>query len=151
MQNLARAVLVLFGVLVAVAACTAYEIGVQRDDPPTLREADVIGVWEGNQGARIEFMPEGRARLTDARAWTCTPDRKPGVLTAEGSWTLDRRPDEAPGALVLFAVDGLPTKGCADWFEIPRSGRSAEGEFRSGAFAGQWGGGGERYRRAATG
>ncbi|MFG2988802.1 hypothetical protein ACGFZK_05765 [Streptomyces sp. NPDC048257] len=73
------------------------------------------------------------------------------MLTAEGSWTLDRRPDEAPGALVLFAVDGLPAKGCADWFGIRPSGGSAEGGFSSGAFAGQWGGDAERYSRAATG
>ncbi|MFF3675415.1 hypothetical protein ACFYYS_15650 [Streptomyces sp. NPDC002120] len=165
MQNLARAVLVLFGLLVAAVAALAF--GVRSDArPEAFTVADVTGVWLGDRGGRLEVMPDGRARLSGSGEWTCVPGQAAGAGPAEGSWVLDRHSDEDPGILVKFPADGpqaadgdrgsdgapLPL-ACSDWFAVHGSGRgNATGDgadvwARFLAHGTHW----EQYRRTATG
>ncbi|MEU9159788.1 hypothetical protein AB0D29_05790 [Streptomyces sp. NPDC048424] len=150
MQNLARAVLVLFGVLFGLLFLLALAFGlVGGTSSPPLTEEDVTGTWEGDRGARLEVMADGRARLTHASGWNCASPASASPadgFSAEGAWVLATHSDEDPGVRIRFAVDGAAgTDGerCADWFAI-RSDAQA-------AFLGYHGGDRETYRRTATG
>ncbi|MFD7263492.1 hypothetical protein [Streptomyces sp. NPDC059874] len=153
MQNLARAVLVLFGLLVLAAVGLAFGLEGGKPSVP-LTEEDVTGTWQGDRGARLEVMADGRARLTDASGWLCTGDRQPALFTGEGSWTIDRHSDEDPGILIKFTVDGPPAvQGCADWFTLAGTGKggtAGDGSDVWATFLGYEGGDAERYRRTAT-
>ncbi|MFJ3826572.1 hypothetical protein ACIPWI_01275 [Streptomyces sp. NPDC090046] len=165
MQNLARAVLVLFGLLVAAVAALAF--AVRSDErPEAFTAADVTGVWLGDRGGRLEVMSDGRARLSGSGEWACVPGQAAGAAPAEGSWVLDRHSDEDPGVLVKFSAygsqgadghrgaDGPPVPlACSDWFAVHGSGKgNATGDgadvwARFLAHGTHW----ERYRRTATG
>lgn len=152
MQNLARAVLVLFGLLVTAVACIAVSVEGSEPSVPLTAE-DVIGTWHGDRGARLVVTSDGRARLTDASDWTCNPTGQPAALTAEGSWIMDRHSDESPGILIKFTVDGTPpVPGCADWFTVNGTGKggtTGDGTDVWARFLGH--GDKERFRRAPTG
>ncbi|MER7732013.1 hypothetical protein ABTX80_14150 [Streptomyces erythrochromogenes] len=152
MQNLARAVLVLFGLLVLVTAYLAFSIEGDRPSAP-LTAQDVTGTWHGDRGARLEVTADGRARLTDASDWTCNPAGQPAALTAEGSWIMARHSDESPGILIRFTVDGTPpAPGCSDWFTVHGTGKGGTTGDGSDVWARFLGHGGkERYRLAPTG
>ncbi|MEU5146492.1 hypothetical protein [Streptomyces yangpuensis] len=152
MQNLARAVLVLFGLLVLGAVYLAFSVEGSRPSVPLTAE-DVIGTWHGDRGARLVVTADGRARLTDAAGWMCNPTGQPAVLTAEGSWIMDRHSDESPGILIKFIADGTPpVPGCADWFTVNGTGKGGTRGDGSDVWAKFLGSGDrERYRRAPTG
>ncbi|MCX4957020.1 hypothetical protein [Streptomyces virginiae] len=153
MQNLARAVLVLFGLLVLVTVKVA--LSVEGGEPSVpLTAQDVTGTWQGDHGARLEVTADGRARLTDSSGWTCTPSRAPAALTAEGGWTIDWMDDERPGILIKFTLDGpSAVPYCGDYFTLVgtgKSGASGDGSDVWAYFHGQGGAGRETYRRTAT-
>ncbi|MEC4570529.1 hypothetical protein [Streptomyces virginiae] len=152
MQNLARAVLVLFGLLVLVTVDLAVSIEGGKPSVP-LTAQDVTGTWHGDRGARLEVTADGRARLTNAPDWTCNPAGQPAALTAEGSWIMDRHSDESPGILIEFTVDGMPpAPGCSDWFTVNGTGKGGTTGDGSDVWARFLGHGGkERYRLAPTG
>ncbi|MGW2269144.1 hypothetical protein [Streptomyces yangpuensis] len=152
MQNLARAVLVLFGLLVLGAVYLAFSVEDSKPSVPLAAE-DVIGTWHGDRGARLVVTADGRARLTDASGWTCTPTGQPAALTAEGGWIMDRHSDESPGILIKFTVDGPPpVPGCADWFTVNGTGKGGTRGDGSDVWAEFLGHGDrERFRRTATG
>ncbi|MFE5808275.1 hypothetical protein [Streptomyces sp. NPDC056491] len=154
MQNLARAVLVLFGVLVLVTVKVALSVEDSKPAVP-LTAHDVIGTWQGDHGARLEVTADGRARLTDSSGWTCTPSGAPAALTADGNWTIDRISDENPGILIKFAGDGpSAVPYCGDHFTLVgtgKSGASGDGSDVRAHFRGQQGAGRETYRRTTTG
>lgn len=154
MQNLARAVLVMFGVLTLAAAALAYPLWGGEPAVPLTAE-DVTGTWQGDRGGRLEVTADGRARLTDSSGWTCTPSGVPGPLTAEGSWNIDWISDENPGILIKFAGDGPSgVPYCGDYFTLVGTGKSGapgDGSNVWAHFHGQQGAGREIYRRAPTG
>ncbi|MER6198881.1 hypothetical protein ABT234_16155 [Streptomyces sp. NPDC001586] len=153
MQNLARAVLVLFGLLVLVAVKVA--LSVEGGKPSAaLTAQDVTGTWQGDHGARLEVTADGRARLTDSSGWKCTPSGAPAALTAEGDWTIDWISDENPGILIKFTLDGPSVPYCGDYFTLDgtgKSGASGDGSDVRAHFQHQGGAGRETYRRTATG
>ncbi len=155
MTHLARAVLVLFGLLVLAAVKVA--LSVEGSEPSVaLTEEDVIGTWQGDRGGRLEVLPDGRVRLTDLSGWPCTPGPKRAVLTGEGSWTIDRHSDEDPGIQILikFPVDGTPgVQACDNWFTLHGTGKggaSGDGSDVWASFLAYERGAEERFRRAPT-
>ncbi|MFI1281828.1 hypothetical protein ACH4U5_13935 [Streptomyces sp. NPDC020858] len=154
--NLARAVTIVLSVLFGLLLLLALAFGLLggKSSPP-LTEADVIGTWHGDRGARLEVTADGRARLTDASRWMCARGGQPGVFTGEGSWTLGHLSDEDPGILIKFSPEGTPEiQQCTDWFTL--SGTGTEGATGDGSdvwatFLGYKDGAVERFRRAATG
>ncbi|MFF4423254.1 hypothetical protein ACFY04_21160 [Streptomyces sp. NPDC001549] len=152
MQNLARAVLVLFALLVLVTVKVALSVEGSEPSVPLTAE-DVTGTWQGDHGARLEVTADGRARLTDSSGWTCTPSGAPAALTAEGVWTIDRISDENPGILIKFTLDGPSVPYCGDYFTLDgtgKSGASGDGSDVRGHFSRQGGAGRETYRRTPT-
>ncbi|WP_030847130.1 hypothetical protein [Streptomyces sp. NRRL F-4474] len=147
MRDLARAVLVLFGLLVLAVACIAVSIEGSEPSVP-LTEEDVIGTWQGDRGARLEVTADGRARLSDASGWRCFKDGQAGGFTGEGSWIMAQHSDEDPGILVKFTVDGAPATQCSDHFAIHRADTRDGGDVWA-----RWLGTGskEPYRRTPTG
>ncbi|MEV7561943.1 hypothetical protein [Streptomyces sp. NPDC089795] len=153
MQNLARAVIVLFGLLVLVVVKVALSVEPTEPSEP-LTAQDVTGTWQGDHGARLEVLADGRARLTDSSGWTCTASREPAALTAEGSWTIDWMADERPGILVTFTLaEPSAVPYCGDYFTLVgagKSGASGDGSDVRAYFHGQQGAGRETYRRLPT-
>ncbi|MGW6782012.1 hypothetical protein [Streptomyces sp. NPDC054987] len=152
MQNLARVVLALFGLLVLAAVYLALSIDGSTPSAP-LTAHDVTGTWHGDRGARLDVTADGRARLTGATGWRCTTPGQPAAFTAEGSWIMDRHSDEGPGILIKFTVDGLsPGAGCSDWFTVKGTGKggtTGDGSDVRAMFLGY--GEKELYRRTPTG
>ncbi|WP_046779920.1 hypothetical protein [Streptomyces yangpuensis] len=153
-HNLARTVTIVLGVLFGVLLLSALAFGLLGGrSSPALTEADVIGTWQGDRGARLEVTPDGRARLSDASGWKCARGEKLGVFTGDGRWTLGHLPDEDPGIRVEFSPDGMPAvQECNDWFLLHGTGRegAAGGEVWA-TFLSRDGSAAERFRRAPTG
>ncbi|WP_030962895.1 hypothetical protein [Streptomyces sp. NRRL S-378] len=156
MQNLARAVLVLFGLLVPVTVDLAFSIEGSKPSVP-LTAQDVTGTWQGDRGGRLEVLAGGRVRLTDVSGWRCARDRQSAVFTGEGTWTIDRHSDEDPGILILIksAVYGTPAvQVCDDWFTLHGTGKegtTGDGSDVRASFLGYERGSRELFRRVATG
>ncbi|MFD4865581.1 hypothetical protein [Streptomyces sp. NPDC058412] len=153
--NLARAVTIVLSVLFGLLLLLALAFGLLggKSSPP-LTEADVIGTWQGDHGARLEVTADGRARLTDSSGWKCTPSGAPAALTAEGDWTIDWISDENPGILIKFTLDGPSVPYCGDYFTLDGTGKSGawgDGSDVRAHFQHQEGAGRETYRRTATG
>ncbi|MFF3721049.1 hypothetical protein ACFYYM_01580 [Streptomyces erythrochromogenes] len=154
--NLARAVTITLGVLFGLLLLAALAFGLLggRSSSP-LKEADVIGTWHGDRGARLEVTTGGRARLSDASGWVCSRGEKPGVFTGEGRWTLGQPSDENPGILLRFSPDGTPeVQECTDWFLLGgtgKAGTTGDGADVWATFLDYRRGAEERFRRTATG
>ncbi|MFG2973735.1 hypothetical protein ACGFYY_12095 [Streptomyces sp. NPDC048331] len=151
MQNLARAVIVLFGLLVLVVVKVALSVEPTEPSEP-LTAQDVTDTWQGDHGARLEVLADGRARLTDASGWECTASGAPGPLTAEGTWIISRHSDENPGILIKFTIDGpSAVPYCGDYFTLAGTGKSGTLGDGSDVRAGFLGPGRlETYRRVPT-
>ncbi|MGW6613128.1 hypothetical protein ACWGA0_06640 [Streptomyces erythrochromogenes] len=153
--NLARAVTITLGVLFGLLLLAALAFGLLGGRPSSpLKEADVIGTWHGDRGARLEVTTGGRARLSDASGWVCSRGEKPGVFTGEGRWTIGQLPDEDPGIRVEFSSEGTPAvQECHDWFLLHGTGRegAAGGDEVWATFLSRDGSAAERFRRTATG
>ncbi|MFI8388636.1 hypothetical protein [Streptomyces sp. NPDC085540] len=153
MQNLARAVLVLFGLLVLVVVKVA--LSVEPAEPLTAQ--DVTGTWQGDRGARLEVLADGRTRLTDASGWKCGQGPQSATFTGEGSWTIQRHSDEDPGIQILIksTADGTPAvPGCDGWFTLHGTGKggtAGDGSDVSASFLGGHERGREQFRRTPTG
>ncbi|WP_326587022.1 hypothetical protein [Streptomyces sp. NBC_01294] len=158
MQNLARVVVVLFGLFVGLVILLALSLDL-RDGKPfvPLTAEDVTGTWQGDRGGRLEVLADGRVRLAELSGWPCTPGPKRAVLTGEGSWIIDRHSDEDPGIQILikFPVDGTPAvQACDNWFTLHGTGKegaTGDGSDVWATFLGYESGAVERFRRAATG
>ncbi|MFE6837280.1 hypothetical protein ACFVFI_20895 [Streptomyces sp. NPDC057705] len=156
MQNLARAVLVLFGLLVLVTVKVAMSVEGGEPSVP-LTAQDVTGTWQGDRGGRLEVLADGRVRLTELSGWPCTPGPKRAVLTGEGGWIIERHSDEDPGIQILikFPVDGTPAvQACDNWFTLHGTGKggaSGDGSSVWASFLSYGSGSKERFRRTATG
>ncbi|MFJ6485241.1 MULTISPECIES: hypothetical protein [unclassified Streptomyces] len=158
MQNLARAVLVLFGLLVAVVIWLALSLDL-RDAKPSvpLTAQDVTGTWQGDRGGRVEVLADGRARLTDLTGWKCLRSQQAATFTGEGSWTIERHSDEDPGILILIksTVEGTPAvQACDGWFTLHGSGKGGtpgDGSDVVASFLGGHEHGRELFRRTPTG
>ncbi|MFG2236212.1 hypothetical protein ACGFNX_40530 [Streptomyces sp. NPDC048723] len=158
MQNLARLVIVLFGLLVVLVIRLALSLDLEDSKPSVpLTAQDVTGTWQGDRGGRIEVLADGRVRLTDAAGWKCARGGQPGAFTGEGSWTLDRHSDEDPGILILIksTAEGTPAvQPCDGWFTLHGTGKggaSGDGSDVSASFLGGYERGREQFRRTATG
>ncbi|THA84472.1 hypothetical protein [Streptomyces sp. A0592] len=142
---------VLFGLLLLLALA----FGMLGGTSSPLTEADVIGTWHGDRGARLEVMADGRARLADASGWECSRGEEPGVFTGEGNWTLGHPTDEDPGILLKFSPDGTPAiQECTDWFLLSGTGKegtAGDGSDVRATFLHYERGAVEVFRRAATG
>ncbi|WP_327738490.1 hypothetical protein OG749_36515 [Streptomyces nojiriensis] len=155
-HNLARAVTIVLSVLFGLLLLLALAFGLLGGtSSPPLTEADVIGTWHGDRGARLEVLAGGRARLSDASGWECSRGEKPGVFTGEGSWTLGHPSDEDPGILLKFSPDGTPAvQECTDWFLLSGTGKggaSGDGSDVWASFLSYGSGSKELFRRTATG
>ncbi|MER6313979.1 hypothetical protein ABT237_09445 [Streptomyces sp. NPDC001581] len=154
--NLARAVTIVLSVLFGLLLLLALAFGLLggKSSPP-LTEADVIGTWHGDRGARLEVLAGGRARLSDASGWECSRGEKPGVFTGEGSWTLGHPSDEDPGILLKFSPEGTPAvQECSDWFLLRRTGKegtTGDGSDVRATFLDYRPGAVELFRRTPTG
>ncbi|MFF3084527.1 hypothetical protein ACFVRB_05660 [Streptomyces nojiriensis] len=158
MQNLARAVIVLFALLVALVIRLAPSLDLDDGKPSVpLTAQDVIGTWQGDRGGRLEVLADGRGRLTDLSGWPCTPGPERAMLTGEGTWVLARHSDEDPGIQILirFTVDGTPAvQACDNWFVLHGTGKggaSGDGSDVWASFLSYGSGSKERFRRAPTG
>ncbi|APU43068.1 hypothetical protein [Streptomyces sp. TN58] len=154
-HNLAGAVTVVLSVLFGLLLLLALAFGMLGGKSSALTEADVIGIWHGDRGARLEVLADGRARLSDASAWKCSRGDKPGVFTGEGSWTLGHLTDENPGILLTFSPDGTPAvQSCSDWFLLDGTGKegtTGDGSDVTATFRGYKRAAEELYRRTPTG
>ncbi|MFJ3725910.1 hypothetical protein ACIPYQ_25560 [Streptomyces sp. NPDC090045] len=154
-HNLARAVTIVLSVLFGLLLLLALAFGLLGGKYSPLTEADVIGTWHGNRGARLEVLAGGRARLSDASGWECSRGERPGVFTGEGSWTLGHPSDENPGILLKFSPDGTPAvQECTDWFLLNGTGKggtTGDGSDVRATFLDYRPGAVELFRRAATG
>ncbi|WP_405789392.1 hypothetical protein [Streptomyces sp. NBC_01367] len=158
MQNLARAVIVLFALLVALVIRLALSLDVEDGKPSVpLTAQDVTGTWQGDHGARLEVLADGRVRITELSGWSCGQGPQPGTFTGEGSWTINQRSDEDPGILILikFTADGTPAVQTCDGRFTPRGagegGTAGDGSDVRASFMGSYEQGGELFRRTATG
>ncbi|MFJ3856209.1 hypothetical protein ACIPRL_08295 [Streptomyces sp. NPDC090085] len=156
MQNLARGVLALFGLLVLAAVQLARSTEGGEPDVP-LTAQDVTGTWQGDRGGRIEVLPGGRVLLTDVAGWRCARGGQPAGFTGEGAWALDRHSDEDPGIVILVrsAVDGSSAApACDDWFTLHGTGKDGtpgDGSDVRARFLGYERGHHEEFRRSPTG
>ncbi|MFB7255895.1 hypothetical protein [Streptomyces nojiriensis] len=158
MQNLARAVLVLLGLLVLLVIRLALSLDLEDGKPSVpLTAQDVTGTWQGDRGGRLEVLADGRARLTELSGWPCTPGPQRAVLTGEGTWILARHSDEDPGIQILikFTVDGTPAvQACDNWL-VPhgtgKGGVSGDGSDVWASFLSHGSGNKELFRRTPTG
>ncbi|MFD7784356.1 hypothetical protein ACFV4Q_14850 [Streptomyces nojiriensis] len=157
-HNLARAVTIVLSVLFGLLLLLALAFGLWGGtSSPPLTEADVIGTWHGDRGARLEVLAGGRARLTDLPGWPCTPGPERAVLTGEGTWVLARHSDEDPGIQILikFTVDGAPAvQACDNWFVLHGTGKggaSGDGSDVWASFLSYGSGSKELFRRTPTG
>ncbi|MFB6558220.1 MULTISPECIES: hypothetical protein [unclassified Streptomyces] len=158
MQNLARTVLVLFGLLVALVVWMALSLDLfDRKPSVPLRAQDVTGTWQGDRGARIEVLADGRVRVAELSGWKCSQGPQPATFTGEGSWTIQRHSDEDPGIVILIetTVDGRPAvQDCDGWFTLHGTGKggtAGDGSDVWASFVGSYERGRELFRRTPTG
>ncbi|WP_314246364.1 hypothetical protein [Streptomyces sp. DSM 40907] len=158
MQNLARAVLVSFGLLVLLAIRLALSLDLEDSKPSVpLTAEDVTGTWQGDRGGRLEVLADGRVRLAELPGWKCGQGPQPATFTGEGSWTIDRHSDEDPGIhiLIRFPVEGTPAvQACDGWFTlhgIRKGGAAGDGSDVWASFLGSYEHGREVFRRTPTG
>ncbi|WP_328960888.1 hypothetical protein [Streptomyces virginiae] len=156
MQNLARAVIVLFVLLVLVTVKVAMSIEGSEPAVPLTAE-DVTGTWQGDRRGRLDVLADGRVRLTDAPGWWCIRDPNQVTFTGEGTWIIRRHSDEYPGiqTLIKFPVDGTPAvQACDGWFTLHGTGKggtAGDGSDVWASFLGSYERGRELFRRTATG
>ncbi|WKD31610.1 hypothetical protein [Streptomyces xanthophaeus] len=158
MQNLARGVLVLFGLLVLLVIRLALSLDPEDSKPSVpLAAQDVTGTWQGDRGGRLEVLADGRVRLTDAPGWSCIRIPSQVTFTGEGTWVMDRHSDEDPGIQILikFPVDGTPAvQACDGWFTLHGTGKggtAGDGSDVWARFLADGRGAKETFRRTATG
>ncbi|MFB6509814.1 hypothetical protein ACFCW4_09310 [Streptomyces virginiae] len=157
MQNLARTLFVLFGLLVGLVIWLALSLGLVDGKPSApLTAQDVTGTWQGDRGTRLEVLADGRVRLTDAAGWKCVGYPQRATFTGEGSWTIRHHSDEDPGILILIksTADGAPpAQDCDGWFTLHgtgKAGASGDGSDVWASFLGGYERGREEFRRTAT-
>ncbi|WP_406737500.1 hypothetical protein OG365_05325 [Streptomyces sp. NBC_00853] len=158
MQDLARAVLVLVGLLVALVIWLALPLGLRASKAfVPLTAQDVTGTWQGDRGGRIEVLADGRARLTDLSGWKRLRNPQAATFTGEGSWTIRSLSDEDPGILILIesTVEGTPAvQVCDGWFTLHGTGKggtAGDGSDVWASFMGSYERGRELFRRPPTG
>ena len=79
-----------------------------------LTTSDVVGVWEGSKGGRVEIKPGGKVTLIGIHqnpSCLSSEERSHSTLASgEGAWTPDRYRDEAPGD----RIDYKPSNPASD-------------------------------------
>ncbi|MFD4245811.1 hypothetical protein ACFWP3_30090 [Streptomyces sp. NPDC058525] len=89
------------------------------DRERTLKNSDVVGIWEGSKGGRIELKEDGKVVLSKIRhdplcASSAGADSL-GKVSAEGVWQFGRYPDEGPGVRIEYGVGDSQPAACTIW------------------------------------